>query len=1277
MIAEPLSASSADTGAVDAENPWPGLAAFREADHGFFYGRENEVEEILRLILRERLTVLFGLSGLGKTSLLQAGLFPRLREENVFPVYIRLDLSEDEGAAPDLVAQTREAIARETAAAGVEAPPFGESETLWESFHRQGADFWNARNRLVTPLLVFDQFEEVFTLGRRSPTHALGVEAFLTELVALCEGAPPETVRARLDAHPGEARELSFGRHPYKILLSLREDFVPDLEGLRGRIRSISQNRFRLLRMNGAAALQVVARPGADLVEPEVAGRVVRFVAGRGEADEIPLAELEVEPALLSVVCRELNNKRRRQGAQRITADLLQGNREEILSDFYERSLADLPKEVGTFLEEKLLTTSGYRDSVALEGALETPGVTRKAIEKLTDRRLLRIEDRGGVQRIELTHDVLTGVVRASRDSRRQREAQARAEAARREAEEKVRSARAELRRTRRMSLLFLVLGLLAITAAVWGWVMRSRAVDAELETRRAVLEAAARLVETGNTPNALAHFAHAARMHPEGPLLRSWLINLLLHEGWPVPEAVMVHPKSMLAASFSPDGRLVATGSADGKARLWDARTGRAVGEPFAHAGPVSALAFSPDGRLLATVSADRTARLWDVRTGRTDLPSLQHGGKATAALFSPEGTTLATASEDGSARLWETATGRLLHTLTHAEGRPLLSLAFSPDGTLLATGSDDGRALTWDAATGRTLAAMRHGAPVWAVGFNPRSTQVASGAENGTAWIWNPRTGEPAGSRLPHQSAVYTLRFSPDGRVVATGADDNRVRIWDAALCQPVGDSLHHASSISFLQFDPRKPTRLLTVSRDGTARVWDARSGEAEGEPLPHAGAVVTASFDPRDSQRVLTASEDGTARLWRLQKPPRTRQILSRGGGTVTMVGFSPDGRTLAASSADGRARLWETGTSPRLRAVLRHGAHVQSVAFSPDGRTLATTSDDRTARLWDAATGRPSAEPLRHESAVLSSGFSPDGRLLATGTSDGTALLWDAGSRRRIATLRHAGQILSAAFSPDGRLLLTASADSTARLWEVPSGRPVSPPLRHDAPLTFAAFSPDGRTVVTTSDDDTARLWEVSSGRRLHVLNHRGQVFHAAFSPDGRRVATAAGDDLAVVWDVATGAPLLHTIRHDGAVWFVQFSPDGQRLLTASEDNTVGLWETSTGLPIAQRVVHGGGVWTAVFDPGGQRIASGSADGTTRFWDSPSALTASTHALAPLAEAVSGWEADADGTLVPIRDPLAKLRELHAAADALPEKPPYLQELLRRFPLARGTRTSTD
>src|SRR2546425_59830 len=158
MVEGPASTSNRppDAGTVDSENPWPGLAAFREADHRFFHGREAETEELHRLVLRERQTLLFGLSGLGKTSLLRAGLFPRLREGSTLPVYIRIDFTEER---LDLPSQIKSEIAHEATAAAVEAPVSGSTETLWEFFHRQGAEFWSNRNRVVTPLLVFDQFE--------------------------------------------------------------------------------------------------------------------------------------------------------------------------------------------------------------------------------------------------------------------------------------------------------------------------------------------------------------------------------------------------------------------------------------------------------------------------------------------------------------------------------------------------------------------------------------------------------------------------------------------------------------------------------------------------------------------------------------------------------------------------------------------------------------------------------------------------------------------------------------------------------------------------------------------------------------------------------------------------------------------------------------------------------------------------------------------------------------------------------------------------------------
>ena len=121
-----------------------------------FFGREQEAAELHRLVMRERLTVLFGLSGLGKSSLLQAGLFPLVRLADVFPVYIRLDFTP---ALPDFFAQITNAIVGAAAAADIEAPPVGQSTTLWEYFHRREADFWSRRNRPMMPLLVFDQFE--------------------------------------------------------------------------------------------------------------------------------------------------------------------------------------------------------------------------------------------------------------------------------------------------------------------------------------------------------------------------------------------------------------------------------------------------------------------------------------------------------------------------------------------------------------------------------------------------------------------------------------------------------------------------------------------------------------------------------------------------------------------------------------------------------------------------------------------------------------------------------------------------------------------------------------------------------------------------------------------------------------------------------------------------------------------------------------------------------------------------------------------------------------
>jgi formylglycine-generating enzyme required for sulfatase activity len=463
---------------VDADNPWPGLLSFTEADSKFFRGRDSEIDVLQRLVARERLTVLFGLSGLGKSSLLLAGLFPVLRRQGAFPVYLRLGFQD--GADP-LRVQTLTEIAREAGRRGGEAPPSEPKWKLWEYFHQRDADFWDEHNRLLMPVLVFDQFEEIFTIGKRNGRQAGATEAFLDELTDLVEGRPPLSLQAMLETTPKVAGQYSFARHHYKVILSLREDFLPELEGLKARMPSLALNRYRIQRMNGEAAFQVVAQ-APHLIDAKVAEEVVRFVAAARDAST-DISGLEIEPALLSIVCRELNM--RRKTGERITSDLLEGTREEIISGFYERSVADLDPKVRVFIEEQLLTTTGYRDSVAEEKALHA-GITLEALERLLQRRLLRREERVGVARLELTHDLLTSVVTASRDKRRREEAETHERRARLEAEEHARQVHKKLLRSRIVAAVLAFLTLLAMLGAGWALYMRKQAFAAKTSAQYA-----------------------------------------------------------------------------------------------------------------------------------------------------------------------------------------------------------------------------------------------------------------------------------------------------------------------------------------------------------------------------------------------------------------------------------------------------------------------------------------------------------------------------------------------------------------------------------------------------------------------------------------------------------------------------------------------------------------------------------------------------------------------------------------------------------------------
>jgi WD40 repeat protein len=554
-------------------------------------------------------------------------------------------------------------------------------------------------------------------------------------------------------------------------------------------------------------------------------------------------------------------------------------------------------------------------------------------------------------------------------------------------------------------------------------------------------------------------------------------------------------------------------------------------------------------------------------------------HEGSVLSAAFSPDGKRIVTSSDDKTARLWAAETGKPIGQSLIGHANAVLSAAFSPDGKRIVTASRDWTARLWDAETGKPI---------------------------------NELLGEPSGEPLKgYAGGVHSAAFSPDGTRIVTASWDNTVRLWDAKTVKPISEPLiGHANAVVTAAFSPDGKL-IVTASWDNTARLWDAETGKPIGEALTgHKGSVLSAEFSP-DGKRIVTASADRTARLWDAETGKPIGEPLTGHAEDVESAAFSPDGKRIVTASLDKTARLWDAETGKLIgEPPTGHADAVSSAAFSPDGKRIVTASADRTARLWAAETGTPIGEPLKgHENPVTSAAFSPDGKRIVTASADKTARLWDAETGKPIgqSLIGHADSVLSAAFSPDGKRIVTASDDKTARLWAAETGKPIGESLTgHTEGIITAAFSPDGKRIVTASLDKTARLWDAETSKPIgeSLIGHADSVLSAAFSPDGKRIVTASADETARLWDAETGKPIGESlIGHANSVWSAAFSPDGKRIVTASLDKTAQLWDAETGKPISEPLTgHSASVLSAAFSPDGKRIVTASADKTARLWD---------------------------------------------------------------------------
>lgn len=677
-------------------------------------------------------------------------------------------------------------------------------------------------------------------------------------------------------------------------------------------------------------------------------------------------------------------------------------------------------------------------------------------------------------------------------------------------------------------------------------------------------------------------------------------------------------------------------------------------IGEPSILDASILTASFSPDASKAVTISYDNTVRLWNTKTGVAITPPLKQDAAPFSAVFSPDGNSVLIACYNYSARVWNAANGQpQAPAMKHQDG--LESALFSPDGGTIVTSSGD-KVYCWESRTGTPVRD-----PIQAEGQVNYAAFSRDGAHVVIAtWeaahVWDARSGKSLGVPIPHEGVIKFCDFTPDGKAIFTVTWDNVLRFWNWQTGEALTTPLHHGDYIQSVAFNA-DGAKILTASKDRTARLWDAKTGRELAEPMRHGAAVLAATFST-NGESVFTIAGDyngrGTTAMWDVRDGRAFPQTMSH-QDAVNSIEFDAAGGKILSASKDNTARIWDVQSGQPLTAPLQHEDAVQCAAFSPDANKVLTGSLDGTARLWDAKTGGPIGAPLRHDDSVQAIAFSPDGTRVATASKDHTARIWNVAAPNKSIILRHADAVVSVNFGPDGRRLVTACADNTARVWDAQSGKEVLAPLQHEVAMegshetgvVSATFSPDGKQIVTAGKDDTARIWNAQSGAPIGTaMRHDAYVISAVFAPDGRRVLTASSEfgkpGSARIWDAATGYALIEPMKHDDGLTTAAFNRAGTRVITSSYDKTARIWDPETSRALSDSFRHEQLVTTANFSPNGKQIATGSLDGTIRIWEVFATDEPFRSVAADLAESVGRIRLNSLGIpdLTPVKIPFA-------------------------------------